>query len=75
MKSQPRSREHVRLVVRLAALAESYGATQLEALRADFDVMVRTEFLAHEAEVRAVEERWRRRLHAVGQKSPTTGSG
>jgi hypothetical protein len=68
----PRSREHVRTVARIVALAESYGCTDLTALGADVSVIVRAEFLAHEREVRSVEERWRRRMHR-GVKPPNSG--
>lgn len=60
--SHPRSREHIRFVERLIALAEAYGCDELDALRADLDVAVRIEFLTFQRTVRSAEERWRRRL-------------
>jgi hypothetical protein len=67
--SLPRSREHRRLVDRIVALAESYGATELEALTDDMDVIVRVEYLAFEKARKAAYERRRRAEARVEPKS------
>lgn len=71
-KPLPRSREHVRLLERLVALAEAYGCTNVDAIHADIDIVLKVEFLTHEREIRSVEERWRRRMHR-GAKAPNSG--
>lgn len=69
----PRSRSHTRTVERLIALAESYGCRDVEALRADVDVVIRVEVLTWERAVRSAEERWRRKVTPRGVKSPPQG--
>jgi len=72
MSERPKSREYVRTIERLTALAEAYGAADVEGLRADIEVIIKVEYLTHEREVRSVEERWRRRMHR-GAKAPNQG--
>lgn len=50
------------MVERLIALCEAHGCGDLEGLRADVEVVIRVEFLAHQRAIRSTEERWRRRL-------------
>ena len=70
MSGNPRSREHTRLVERILALAESYGATNMDALGEDVNVIVRVEYLAFRRAIRSAEERVRRKA-ARGTKMPT----
>lgn len=75
---RPRTREHIRLVERLVALAETYGAEDVADLETDIEQLVRVEYLVLERRVRTAEERarwWRVKLDAVssesGQNSPS----
>jgi hypothetical protein len=56
----PRSREARRMVERIVALAEAYGAGDLEHLSADLDVVLRVEYLAFDRQRRTAYELKRR---------------
>jgi hypothetical protein len=62
MSPRLRSREHQRMLERLVALAEAYGCTELEALEADVDVVLRVEYLFFQRRVRTADEMARRRV-------------
>lgn len=59
-----------RTLARLLALAESYGCSDLEALRSDLTVVLRVEYLTWQRQVKSVDERWRRRVER-GANQPT----
>lgn len=71
-KPQPRSRDHIRLVQRLVALAQAYGCHDLEALEADVSVVIRVEYLAFEKARKAAYER-ERRARVRGTEMPHQG--
>lgn len=60
MKSEPHSREYRRAVEAIIALAEAYGCTELEALRADVEVTMRVQFLVFERQRKNAYEHRRR---------------
>lgn len=62
------------MLARLVALAEAYGCTELTALEADLDVVLRVEYLTFERAVRSAHER--ARLARISQvRSPPCAGG
>lgn len=61
----PRTRDHLRMIERLIALAEAYGCSDLEAMRADIDVVIRIEYLTFDRRVRTAQELTRRRVAKI----------
>lgn len=58
-RNSPRTRDHARMLARIVALAEAYGCTELVALEADLDAVLRVEYLTFERAVRSAHERAR----------------
>jgi hypothetical protein len=58
--NEPHSREYLRTVEGLVALAEAYGCTELEAFRADIEVTMRVQFLVFERQRKSAYEHRRR---------------
>lgn len=54
-----RTNDHARMLARIVALAEAYGCTELVALEADLDVVLRIEYLTFQRQVRSAQERAR----------------
>lgn len=61
------------MLARLVALAEAYGCTEMVALEADLDVVLRIEYLTFERQVRSAHER--ARLARISQVRPPPCAG
>lgn len=67
MSSPPRTRDHLRTLERILALAEAYGCTDVAALEADVSTVLRVEYMTMERRVRSAQEHARRVEIAVGK--------